>query len=117
MKLSNNFDRYEFECNCCKLYIYNQELLDVLEHLRTALGNRSISVLSGTRCSSHNSNVGGASKSQHLYGTAADIVVKGVDPTFVSKLLRVIYPNSYGIGEYSTFTHIDVRDHKARWKY
>jgi zinc D-Ala-D-Ala carboxypeptidase len=49
-----------------------------LEALRKKLGNVPITVNSGFRSIAHNSDVGGASDSMHLYGTAADLDVPGV---------------------------------------
>jgi zinc D-Ala-D-Ala carboxypeptidase len=49
-----------------------------LEALRLKLGNTPITVNSGFRSIQHNSDVGGASDSMHLYGTAADLDVPGV---------------------------------------
>jgi hypothetical protein len=49
-----------------------------LEALRLKLGNKAITVNSGFRSIQHNADVGGASDSMHLYGTAADLDVPGV---------------------------------------
>jgi zinc D-Ala-D-Ala carboxypeptidase len=49
-----------------------------LEALRLKLGNKPITVNSGFRSIQHNADVGGASDSMHLYGTAADLDVPGV---------------------------------------
>lgn len=49
-----------------------------LEALRLKLGNKPITVNSGFRSIKHNSDIGGASDSMHLYGTAADLDVSGV---------------------------------------
>ncbi|MFD5121188.1 D-Ala-D-Ala carboxypeptidase family metallohydrolase [Streptomyces sp. NPDC058385] len=49
-----------------------------LEALRKKLGNVPITVNSGFRSIAHNADVGGASDSMHLYGTAADLAVSGV---------------------------------------
>ncbi len=49
-----------------------------LEALRVKLGNRAITVNSGFRNIAHNAEIGGASDSMHLYGTAADLNVAGV---------------------------------------
>ncbi|MEN3360485.1 MAG: zinc D-Ala-D-Ala carboxypeptidase [Mycobacteriales bacterium] len=49
-----------------------------LEALRLKLGNKPITVNSGFRSIAHNADVGGASDSMHLYGTAADLDVPGV---------------------------------------
>lgn len=45
-----------------------------LEALRHALGDRAINVSSGFRSVACNNAAGGASNSQHMYGTAADLV-------------------------------------------
>ncbi|MFB8117125.1 D-Ala-D-Ala carboxypeptidase family metallohydrolase [Streptomyces sp. NPDC056465] len=49
-----------------------------LEALRKKLGNTAITVNSGFRSIAHNAEIGGASDSMHLYGTAADLDVPGV---------------------------------------
>lgn len=49
-----------------------------LEALRVKLGNTGITVNSGFRNIAHNAEIGGASDSMHLYGTAADLTVPGV---------------------------------------
>ncbi|EOD68948.1 D-Ala-D-Ala carboxypeptidase family metallohydrolase [Amycolatopsis vancoresmycina] len=49
-----------------------------LEALRKKLGNKAITVNSGFRSIAHNAEIGGASDSMHLYGTAADLNVPGV---------------------------------------
>ncbi|GAB3898044.1 D-Ala-D-Ala carboxypeptidase family metallohydrolase [Kibdelosporangium lantanae] len=49
-----------------------------LEALRKKLGDKPITVNSGFRSIAHNSEIGGASDSMHLYGTAADLDVPGV---------------------------------------
>jgi hypothetical protein len=49
-----------------------------LEALRKKLGDKPITVNSGFRNIAHNAEIGGASDSMHLYGTAADLDVAGV---------------------------------------
>jgi hypothetical protein len=49
-----------------------------LEALRLKLGNKPITVNSGFRSIAHNADIGGASDSMHMYGTAADLDVPGV---------------------------------------
>ena len=56
-----------------------------------------------------------SSKSKHLQGIAADIVVKGINTVNVYQYLNNQYKDRYGIGSYDTFTHIDVRSLKGRW--
>ena len=115
--LNAYFSRAEFACNCrqCGRDVVDTELLDVLMDLRTHF-RAPVYINSGNRCVEYNEAVGGASKSQHLLGKAADIVVSGLIPDEVYGYLDKKYPNTYGIGLYQTFVHIDVREHKARWK-
>lgn len=108
------FIREEGACKCgCGFDTMDAELLFVLQTLRAVVGE-PIGVNSWCRCEKHNRNVGGKKKSQHLLGKAADIVVGGVHPKEVYRLLNDIFPNQYGIGDYKTFTHIDVREKKWR---
>ena len=114
MKLNSFFSREEFECKCgCGFNTVDAELLLILTLIRTHF-NKPVIITSGCRCVAHNERVGGGSASQHLLGRAADIIVKGVDPEDVADYARVLNPEG-GVGEYSTFTHIDSRCNCARW--
>ena len=112
------FERSEFKCKCGKCGGFpvepSEELVLILEKIRKYFG-KPVVVNSGIRCATHNANVGGASMSQHLNGTAADIVVNGIDPERVAKYAETLLPKSGGIGRYKTFTHVDVRSTKSRW--
>lgn len=114
------FKRSEFKCKCGKCGGFpvepDKELVELLEKIRNHFG-AAVTVTSGVRCKAHNSSpaVGGATNSQHLYGAAADIKVKGVVPKKVADYVETLLPNSGGIGRYKTFTHVDVRSTKARW--
>jgi hypothetical protein len=88
-----------------------------LEDVRSQFGNPSIIINSGYRPSSINKAVGGASNSQHLYGTAADIVVSGIRPHEVYNRLNQTHGSKGGLGNGSSFTHIDLRGYRARFSY
>lgn len=115
-KLKNvkNFSVYEFACKHCKRVRLKPDLLVKLEELRKAIGNRAIIVNSGYRCATHNRNVGGAKNSQHLYGSAADIVARGISVNTLYNHANKVFSNG-GVGRYKTFVHVDVRGHRARW--
>ena len=116
MKISKNFVREEFACKCgCGFDVVDVMLLTVLEQVRKRFSS-AVSINSACRCLTHNATVGGSPASQHPQGKAADIVVSGVAPYVVHDYLHTSYPEKFGIGNYKTFTHIDVRDKKARWK-
>lgn len=115
-KLSENFRRSEFACKCgCGFSTADKELVEVLEVVRKRFNN-PIKINSACRCSAYNELIGGSYGSKHKQGIAADIVVKGVKPEEVYSFLDLYQPNKYGVGKYLTFTHIDVRQKKARWK-
>lgn len=92
-------------------------LADYLEDVRGLFGNATITINSGYRPPAVNASVGGASNSQHLYGAAADIVVRGFVPREVYKRLNDWHGSKGGLGDSRTFTHIDLRGYKARWNY
>lgn len=117
--VSRSFKRREFACkDGCGLGLgdgeINSELIEVIQDVRDHFGE-PIVISSGLRCQKHNARVGGAPKSQHLLGTAADLRIAKVAPAKVYEYLNAKYPDKYGVGRYDTFTHIDVRPTKARW--
>ena len=115
-KLSTNFRVKEFACTDGSDPIFiDTELVSVLQKIRTHFG-KSVTITSAYRTPTKNKAVGGETYSQHLYGKAADIKVNGVTPKKVADYANKLMPNKGGIGIYSTFTHVDVRSTKSRWK-
>ena len=118
--VSAHFKLSEFKCKDgtavpAKYYANCQRLMNLLEEIRAACGNRAITITSGYRTESYNKKVDGAKQSQHLYAAAADIKVSGKSASEVYKLCDRLVGSRGGVGKYSTFTHVDVRGHKARW--
>lgn len=70
--VSPHFKLKEFECRCCGAVMLAPELLDALERLRDLRG-APIAITSGYRCEAHNREVGGATRSRHMRGRAADV--------------------------------------------
>ena len=115
-KLSTNFRVKEFACTDGSDPIFiDSDLVNVLQKIRSHFG-KSVTINSAYRTPGKNKAVGGQAYSQHLYGRAADIKVKGVTPKKVAAYAETLLKNKGGIGIYSTFVHIDVRATKARWK-
>jgi uncharacterized protein YcbK (DUF882 family) len=109
------FKRDDFACKCgCGFKAVDRELSDVLTDIREHFDS-PLYITNACRCTKHNAEVGGRPNSYHIKAMAADISVKGVTPERVQDYVLNKYPNSKGIGCYNTFTHIDVRDVKARW--
>jgi len=113
---SKYFKRKEFACKCgCGFQAVDVELLDILELVREFF-NEPVIINSACRCEKHNAEVGGTKDSQHVKGMACDIVVKNISAEKVHKALETLFPDSLGLGKYNNFTHIDVREGKARWQ-
>jgi uncharacterized protein YcbK (DUF882 family) len=97
------------------------ELAANLEVLRAAAGDAPITITSGYRDPRHNDAVGGASRSQHLYGRAADIRVRGFSPeqvaTIIDDCIRAGLMVQGGLSPYpeDDFAHYDIRGSRARW--
>lgn len=116
VQLSKNFKSTEFDChgkNCCGITKIDSDLVGFLQMIRANFGV-AVVINSGYRCKDHNKAVGGASKSKHLEGKAADIKVKDIEPLEVAKYCESI--GVKGIGLYSWGCHIDTRTKKAFWK-
>ena len=115
------FTEKEFKCRCCgelplstgsgQAARENIKALvaNVLDPAREKLG-KPITVNSGYRCRHHNEAVGGAVKSQHMAGEAADITCS--DNALLEKIIReqgrfdqlIIYP---------TFLHVSYKRNGA----
>lgn len=114
--ISKNFKVKEFACSDGTDPIFiDSELVNILQKVRSHFG-KSVTITSAYRTPTKNKAVGGTTYSQHLYGKAADIKVKGVAPKKVASYVETLLKNKGGIGIYNSFTHIDVRSTKARWK-
>lgn len=115
-KVSTNFRVREFACTDGSDPIFiDSDLVSVLQKIRNHFG-KSVTITSAYRTPTKNKAVGGETYSQHLYGKAADIKVKGVTPKKVAACAETLLKNKGGIGTYNSFTHIDVRATKSRWK-
>ena len=115
-KLSANFRVKEFACTDGSDPIFiDSDLVNVLQKVRDHFG-KAVTINSAYRTPTKNKAVGGQTYSQHLYGRAADIKVSGVSPKKVAAYAETILKNKGGIGTYSTFTHLDTRSSKARWR-
>jgi len=129
-RLSPHFTVEEFDCKdgskvmardydglslLCKVY---------LEPLRQKYG--SVKIHSGYRTKAYNARIGGASNSYHVYtihdgnDQAADISCVRGTPAQWHSTLNWIRKNRMkskgGLGLYSNFVHVDLRDYKSDWR-
>ena len=112
-RISDHFTLSEMACkDGSDKVLYSTELMSMLEKLR-AYGGFTVHINSGYRSQSYNRKIGGASKSQHTLGTAADIVVKKDGKTVSGKLVCCLcqYLGFKGIGYISeSAVHVDMRE-------
>ena len=128
MKLTNNFSKSEFDCKSGEEMpldvLENVKLLAIqLQKIREYVG-KPIRINSAYRSEAHNEAIGGVKTSQHILGKAADITIDTFTPDEVVSIIENMLTNEMlggfyigGLGSYNTFTHIDIRDKKARWNF
>ena len=113
-KLSPYFRVSEFACKDGSDAVFiDLALVVVLDAIREHF-QAPVTIMSGYRTEEYNEKIGGAAKSQHVLGKAADIRVRGVSPSAVYRWLDTWHEG--GLGRYDTFTHVDTRTNKARWQ-
>lgn len=115
LAVTKNFRSYEFDCKgykCCDVTVIDPNLAILLQKIRDST-NSPVTITSGYRCSTHNKEVGGASKSYHMQGMAADIVIRDLTPAQVAETAELC--GATGIGLYENFVHVDVRPDKYFW--
>ncbi len=93
------------------------KIADTMQDIRELFGNRSITVTSWYRDPISNRRVGGASQSRHITGGAVDFKVAGVSTAEVQRRLDPWWGSRGGLASASSFTHIDNRGYRARWRY
>lgn len=114
--VSKNFKSTEFDCNCkkyCNTTNIDMQLVKYLQQIRDHF-QKPVLINSAYRCEKHNKSVGGANKSKHLYGQAADIKINGVKPLKIAQYAESI--GIKGIGLYDNFVHVDTRSNKFFWQ-
>lgn len=109
----------ECKCGCETPVSVRAELIKLarnLELMRRKYG-RPIQVISGYRCPSYNTKIGGASNSQHMYGKAADLYsTQATQDGLEGAALAVSAFKGGGIGKYPAGgIHVDQRGYPARW--
>lgn len=116
-QLSAHFKVREFACgDGSDAVLVAPRLVMVLETIRSHFA-APVVIHSAYRTPQYNAKVNGAAHSQHCYGMAADISIKGHAPAEVAAYARQLMPDWGGVGVYAKkgFTHIDVREKKSDW--
>lgn len=118
MKLTDNFAASEFFVSKSNPHLVDswdkvsptiqnnlKRLAKRLQALRDITG-RPITITSGYRGPKLNAAVGGASKSYHTKGLAADINIEGMTAKQVQRSLDLLWDGGLGYGD--GFTHLDL---------
>jgi GH24 family phage-related lysozyme (muramidase) len=98
------------------------ELAAFLERARTQFGGRPVVITSGYRPPAINRQVGGSSRSEHLYEHgcgAVDFYIAGADIWEVQRWCDKQWPHSLGYGAAKGYVHLGIRSSRAkvRWDY
>jgi uncharacterized protein YcbK (DUF882 family) len=125
--LTKNISASELLCKCpsCEVRIQDhEEVIGVVQHICDHFAEYHSSsirleITSAARCREHNLTVGSNDESQHIRCSAMDIKLfcdgQQIPPKQVYRYADKAFSFGYGIGSYSSFTHIDTRSKKARW--
>lgn len=112
-QLSPHFTRSEFACPHCGEVKVSAALVEALEKARARFYPRGLRIVSGYRCPDHNQAVGGAARSRHLVGDAADI-----EPTMTRAQAVALGFRGIGIVRATgKVCHVDMRPTAAVWAY
>lgn len=122
-RLAPDFKVRELRCkDGTDTVMVDEALTVVLQCIREHFG-KPVTITSGYRTAAHNAAVGGAKRSQHLLGRAADIRVAGVSVEDVAAYAESLMPDWGGVGRYPVkagraagWVHVDTRADKARWR-
>jgi uncharacterized protein YcbK (DUF882 family) len=112
--LSAHFSSHEFRDKRTGEVQVATRLVERLERLRTICRGRPLTIVSGYRSASTNTAVGGAKRSQHLYGRAVDI------PSGYATEAQARAAGFRGIGLSAQWAvHLDVRPtlRVVTWRY
>ena len=121
-----NFRPAELHCKCNGQFCEGasphpdrtRHLAWVLQQIRDDTG-APIHINSGYRCPAYNEQVGGSTQSYHMTGMAADLACAAVSPEELADTVEGLMDEGGvpdgGLGRYNTFTHVDIRQTKARW--
>jgi uncharacterized protein YcbK (DUF882 family) len=108
-----NFQLVEFDCPCCGKNDISHELIDVLQIIRDE-AHAPMIITSGYRCEAHNTAIGGAPKSQHLKGLAADFHIAMWGAARALDLIKRLYREGriyvgYAYMINGRSVHLDIR--------
>lgn len=118
--VSKDYQYKEFLChNGHKGLKLDPQLVTLVQLIRDKI-DKPIGITSSYRTPAYNKKIGGAPKSQHKVGRAADLNASGIGVNRLHKIAIQALSElgiKGGVGKYtkSNFVHVDVRGYTARW--
>lgn len=113
VQFTQHFSSKEFTCSCkhsdCIEQKISKELVEDLEKCRQEYG-QAVIINSGYRCLKHNKEIGGANRSQHMEGKAADTRPKLLTTDTMDEWIKVLSGTFKAMGIAQSFIHVDVRE-------
>ena len=114
--LVNNFQVKEFACQDGSDPIVIHPFIPHICQLVRNKFNMPFTPNSAYRTPAHNKAVGGATKSNHIYGRAVDIPAKGgVTPKQLYDYVDTLFGNWGELGIYSWGIHVGIQETKSRF--
>ncbi len=114
-KKALNFKVKEFACKDGSDEIkIDSKLVIMLQQIRDHFG-KPVIINSAYRNAAYNKKIGGASRSQHIYGKAADITIQGLNYIEIARYAESDCKYLKGIGLYTWGCHLDTRSTKYYW--
>ena len=114
-KRALNFKVSEFACkDGSDLIKIDSKLVIMLQQIRDHFG-KPVIINTAYRTPDYNKKIGGAARSQHIYGKAADITISGVAPLSIAQYAETDCKYLKGIGLYTWGDHVDTRSTKYYW--
>ncbi len=108
LPLSDHFQLGEFRClDGSDAVLVHPLLVALLEGIRLEVGS-PLHLTNAYRSHQHNIHVGGAPRSKHLYGMAADVYSDTITPADIVAIADRDGVDAGGIFIYDNFCHLDV---------
>ena len=114
--IAPNFQVKEFACSDGADVVLIHPFIPLICQIVRNKFNMPFSPNSAYRTVTHNKSVGGANKSNHIYGRAVDIPAKnGVTPKQLYDFVDTLFGNWGEIGIYNWGIHVGIQNTKKRF--
>lgn len=118
--LFEHFPWSDFACKCCGVILVHPRFIVAYSRLVEFVNPSRVIVHSGYRCTAHNREIGGSSRSRHMFGMALDFHIVNMTLEDMHEIVCLI-PEFKGIGQYPKWNnpglHADVRTDRKEWTW